>query len=544
MISAERSYDVVILGSGIAGLAGALAAHEFGLQSVILEKAASIGGATVHSYGLIWVGQNHLAQAAGCSDSRDEVLAYMRFLGGGNVDDDRLTAFVDWSPEAMRFFERCGVRFRVVRGVTDHYYDRAPGSHAFGRSVETDLISGFELGDWRERVAVPHDVPCFVTAEEQIAWGGVNSAPHWNAALVQQRNRQDMRGKGLGLVCQFLRAVLHRGVTVLTNQNVRRLAVDNGRVTGVILGSGEFIGARNGVVLATGGYGANPEMSWRFEQLPGFAHESSGLMPASLTGDGLVLGAEIGGILHKVENSLRVMLSYTLPPERAGGMATCVYAGIVELCSPHTLLVNKYGHRFADETFFQGIVPQLRLFDPGRHEFPNLPAYLIFDAQYLRKYSFANRPVGAEVPDAVLRAGTLPELAARLGIDGDELEKTVHRFNGFVEAGVDHDFHRGENRWRLASATTGRGGNNSLGTVEQPPFYGIELHPAGGSSVGLLTDASGRVIHQRRYPIPGLYVSGNTAAATEQGIGYQAGLSLAAAMTFSYLAVRHMLDGS
>src|SRR5207248_8248776 len=105
---------------------------------------------------------------------------------------------------------------------------------------------------------------------------------HWNAALVQQRNRQDMRGKGLGLVCQFLRAVLHRGVTVLTNQNVRRLAVDNGRVTGVILGSGEFIGARNGVVLATGGYGANPEMSWRFEQLPGFAHEASGLMPASL----------------------------------------------------------------------------------------------------------------------------------------------------------------------------------------------------------------------------------------------------------------------
>ena len=90
----------------------------------------------------------------------------------------------------------------------------------------------------------------------------------------------------------------------------------------------------------------------------------------------------------------------------------------------------------------------------------------------------------------------------------------------------------------------GEGGNNSLGTVEQPPFYGIELHPAGGSSVGLLTDASGRVIHQRRYPIPGLYVSGNTAAATEQGIGYQAGLSLAAAMTFSYLAVRHMLDGS
>ena len=107
-------------------------------------------------------------------------------------------------------------------------------------------------------------------------------------------------------------------------------------------------------------------------------------------------------------------------------------------------------------------------------------------------------------------------------------------------SGVDEDFHRGEHQWKLASRPR-QPGNGSLGTVEKPPFYGIELHPASGSSAGLLTDAHARVIHQRRRPIPGLYASGNAAAATEQGIGYQAGLSLAAAMTFSYLAVRHML---
>ena len=99
---------------------------------------------------------------------------------------------------------------------------------------------------------------------------------------------------------------------------------------------------------------------------------------------------------------------------------------------------------------------------------------------------------------------------------------------------------RGEHQWKLVSRPK-HPGNGSLGTVEKPPFYGIELHPAGGSSAGLLTDVHARVIHQRRRPIPGLYASGNAAAATEQGIGYQAGLSLAAAMTFSYLAARHML---
>jgi 3-oxosteroid 1-dehydrogenase len=121
------------------------------------------------------------------------------------------------------------------------------------------------------------------------------------------------------------------------------------------------------------------------------------------------------------------------------------------------------------------------------------------------------------------------------------LQQTVSRFNGFVASGVDEDFRRGEHQWKLASRPQ-QAGNCSLGTVERPPFYGIELHPAGGSSVGLLTDAHARVIHHRRQAIPGLYASGNAAAATEQGVGYQAGLSLAAAMTFSVLAVRHMLS--
>jgi hypothetical protein len=238
-------------------------------------------------------------------------------------------------------------------------------------------------------------------------------------------------------------------VTVLTDQQVERLAVENHRVTGVVMRSGETINTRKGVILATGGYGANQEMSRKFEQLPGFAQEASGLAPTSLTGDGLVLGAEIGGVLHKIQNSLRVMLSYSIPPEMPGEMPTCVHAGIVELCSPHTIVVNRYGRRFADETFFQGIVPQLRWFDPVRHEYPNLPAYLLFDAQYLKKYSFANQPVGSEVPKSVPRGGSLPELAAKLVIDHEQLEKTVRRFNGFVRNGADDDFHRGESQWRL-----------------------------------------------------------------------------------------------
>ena len=165
------AWDVVILGSGIAGLAAALAAHELGLRPVVLEKASTLGGGTINSYGLIWVGQNHLAQAADYSDTRDEVIAYLQFLGGGSLDDGRMSTLVDRSPEALKFFERCGVRFHIVRGLTDHYYGKSPGSRAVGRSLEVDLISGFDLGERRERVPPPEDVPCFVTAEERNRMG-------------------------------------------------------------------------------------------------------------------------------------------------------------------------------------------------------------------------------------------------------------------------------------------------------------------------------------------------------------------------------------
>ena len=93
----------------------------------------------------------------------------MRFRGGGCREDAR---FVDRSPEVLKFFERCGVRFGIIGGLTDHYYGKSPSSHAVGRSLE--VVLGFNLGDWRERLPAPDDVPSFVTAEEQIASGGIN----------------------------------------------------------------------------------------------------------------------------------------------------------------------------------------------------------------------------------------------------------------------------------------------------------------------------------------------------------------------------------
>src|SRR4029077_12876288 len=131
--------------------------------------------------------------------------------------------------------------------------------------------------------------------------GGINNFSNWDQAIVRERKAQDMRGKGLGLICHFLKALRERGVPVLTGQPADALVVEDGRVAGVCMKDGTRIGARKGVIVATGAYSANARMSFEFEQLPGIDQEPDSLSLASLTGDGLVMGAEIGGVLHKIE---------------------------------------------------------------------------------------------------------------------------------------------------------------------------------------------------------------------------------------------------
>jgi len=535
-----ETFDVIVLGSGIAGLAAALAAHEQGLRPLLLEKANLIGGTTSDSYGLIWVGGNHLMRRAGEIDTREDIVRYMTFLGGGELAEDRMLALVDRSPEVLAYYETCGIPFRKMGGIVDHYLGVAAGARGPGRTLEAELISGIELGAWRDKVRTPKDAPYFVTAEEQYAWGGINRYSTWDRDLVRKRRDQDMRGKGVGLVTHFVKALLARGVPIRLGAAVRDLTVEGDRVTGVRMADGTELKAQKGVVLATGGYEWNADLMADFDPIPGLQP----LSPRSSTGDGLIMGAEIGAAIRRIQNNLSLMLGFYLVPDEPSHAPIQCMAGISEMCSPHTLVVNKAGQRFADESYFQSVVPALRKFDTLRHAYANLPCFLIFDQQFAKSYSLAHLPVGAAVPASVARDDTIPGLAAKLGIDTIGLGRTVERFNGFAATGTDEDFQRGALRWRLADRSAEGRKNTTLGALDQPPFCGLELRPSlGTTSAGLLTNAHGQVLHQRRHPIAGLYASGVVAARNEIGAGYQAGINLASGMTFSYLAVKHMQQG-
>ena len=521
------SHDVIVLGGGCAGLATGIAAAVLGLDVLVLEAAPQLGGGTANASGFLWVGANHLHAAAGGNDTPEAVRQYLTYVAAGGADPARLEAFATQAPEALRFFIAAGIPFRLAPRI-DHY-GMAPGAMAGGRILDTPPIDASVLDAWAERVAVPAGPLHRLGGAEAVRLGGANSQAAWDAALVLAREAPGRRGAGAGLVTWLVGTALAHGVRLRVATPAARLVQEAGRVTGVVTAGGEVLRARRGVVLACGGYESNPELVDRFEALPGW----QSMFPPSLRGDGLVMAQEIGAAVHVIGNNLSIFLGFRNPEEAPD---LCRLSGTQELVAPHTMVVNRQGRRFADESFFQAVAPHLRAFDPARGERPNLPAFLVFDAQYGAGQSFAGRPPGAPIPDWVPRADTLAGLAALLGIDPAGLVATAARFSADARAGHDSEQRRGETPWglaRLAPAAT-------LGSVEQAPFYGVELHPTALASAGLLADATARVLHVRGQPITGLYAVGNAAARTETGAGYQTGYSLASGLTFGLLAARDM----
>jgi 3-oxosteroid 1-dehydrogenase len=536
------SYDVVVAGSGVAGVSAALAAAELGLTVALLEKDTQLGGGTALSYGGIWVGCNHVARAAGIPDSRAAVLDYMRFVAGGAADDELMAAFIDQAPIAIEFFARCGIEFQLTRGLADHYYPVAPGSTADGRSIEPVPISTRVLGSWGACIRDSFIDPRILTVEEFVTWGGVVNYNNWDHARVAERRRKEIKANGPALIIHFMRALLARGVAIFLDAPVERLALNGAEVTGVQVRGGYVVGARRGVVLATGGWEGDATLAREFEGMP----DGCSPFPQAVNGDGWRLASAAGASTALIRNNLAIMLGFHVPAE-AEGEPEFRLAQIMECQCPHTIIVNAQGERFSDESYFQDTVEALRRYDIWARRHPNSPSYLIFDQQYVDGFSFCGAPPGTAPPQWVVRGDSLAELAGRLAISADGLKRSIARFNDFARAGVDADFHRGEKKWSLADRAVIKGGNPAnrrLGPLTQPPFYGVQLCPGiFVSSGGVRANRHGQAVDGQGNGIAGLYAIGNTAAHLEYGIGYQAGYSLASGMTFGYLAARHMVEG-
>lgn len=358
-------------------------------------------------------------------------------------------------------------------------------------------------------------------------------------ALFGERQDADLLTMGPGLVAAYLHAALGSGADVRVEARVAELLVDDGRVRGVRTADGVEHRSHH-VVLATGGYGWSPEAA-DLEGLPDLVEAG----PPTIRGDHLALVEPLGAALVRGGGPQFSMGAQVRPDDVHPGTDVPLHRQLFDVMGlPHTLVVNRAGQRFGDESYYVGINAALARWSAADKAWENVPCWLVVDEQFRRKYPLASLPAGADYPDTIVHADDLPGLAGLLGIDPDTLVATVTAFNDGAERGEDPLFGRGRLpfvRRRYGDAT--HLPNPNLGPVSEPPFHALPLRPLGTGmcTFGLLTDEHARVRRRSGGHVPGLYATGNAAATTEFR-GYVTGYANTRNIAMAHRAVVHLTD--
>jgi len=551
--------DMLVVGSGAGALCAALTGAEAGLDVLVLEKEHHFGGASARSGGGLWIPGNRYAREAGIDDSREAAMTYLEHEAGPLFDRQRIEAFLDNGPHMVDFVtSHSPVRFVMLRGVSD-YHPHHPGGVAEGRAIMARSGDARILGQELARLRPPLKASTFLGMQV-----GIEDFVHYNAAgrslksalyvaRLIARSRIDMLfhgrsmrlASGNALVGGLAAACFARGVRLLTDAPVRSLTADAGRASGAIAEIGGRmveVTARKGVLLATGGF---PHDSRRRAELfpSGAARpEVWGLMPYGNSGDGLRMGEALGGVVEERMKS-PVALSPAMRIDTREGELTC-FPLFSTRGNPGKIAVKRDGRRFVDEaSSYHDFARGLLAASEGEQE---AVAYVISDHRSLRRYGlgavFPVLPIRRHLRSGhLIRGKTIGELAERAGIEPHALESTVAEFNRNARRGVDPDFGRGTNAYDLWAGDPVHKPNPCLGPLEHGPFYAVRVFAGSvGTFSGLVSNASAQVLRADGSPIAGLYAAGNDLASITGGDYIGGGCTIGPAMTFGYIAARHM----
>ncbi|WP_067517386.1 3-oxosteroid 1-dehydrogenase [Nocardia uniformis] len=549
-VSNVRSYDVVVVGSGAAGMTAALTAAHNGLRAVIIEKAAHYGGSTARSGGGVWIPGNKALKAAGRPDDREEARTYLHSIIGDVVPKDRIDTYIDRGAEAFDFvLDHSPLQMKWVPGYSD-YYPEAPGGKPEGRSCEPKPFNAKILGEERFNLEPPYAKAPLNVVVMQADFVRLNLIKRHPKGIMRAMrvgartylakwSGKHIVGMGQAIIAAMRKGLLDANVPVLLNTPMTKLIIENGVVTGVealVDGKPVTFTARQGVVLGSGGFEQNAEMRTKYQRQPITTEWTTGAK--ANTGDGIVAGMEAGGDVGFMEDA------WWGPTIFKGGRP---WFALAERNLPGTIMVNADGKRFGNESApYVEAVHTMYGGEYGQGEGPgeNIPSWLVFDQRYRNRYIFAGLQPGLRIPsrwmenDLIVKADTLEELAAKIGVPVENLTATVRRFNTFAETGKDEDYGRGDSHYDRYYGDPTVKPNPCLAGLVQGPFYAAKMVPGDlGTKGGLVADTSGRVLREDGTVIEGLYASGNCATPVMGHTYAGPGATIGPAITFGYLAV-------
>lgn len=531
--------DLIVVGSGAAGMAAALSGVKHGLDVVVLEAADTFGGTTAVSGGVIWAPNHHHMHACGIEDDLETAVGYVKRVSKGKSTEKMIRAWLENTTRVVQELEEILCEAFLPLPTYPDYQPELPGGKSGGRSLDNALFNTHDLGAWRDRLRknpITGRVP--MTIGEAMEWGVFSKPFDYPYKKVGQRAKDGIVHGGAALIGRALQRALAQGVTFVHSARVTDLITDNDRVQGVqFTYADQTISLRaRAVVLASGGFDWNPDHHASF--LPSI--DSHPAAPPTLRGDALTMTQKLGVALCNMSEAWWAPV-VKIPGETYDD-APLYRSEFSVRCLPHSIIVNKHGRRFVNEALnYNDVVKPFLHVDPVRYEAQNEPAWLIVDAHYLQKYVFVTAVPGRPLPDYIVQANSLDALAQRCGIDVDGLREEVAKFNGFVAAGKDEDFHRGEGAFERFYGDPTYQANPNLGVLNQAPFCAVPIFRGCiGTKGGPKTTVHGQVLRVDHTPIEGLYAAGN-AMGSPAGAGYPgAGSTIGIALTFGWLAAEHV----
>ncbi len=539
-------YDVVVIGAGAAGMSAALFAAIRGAKTLLVEKTAFVGGTSAFSAGSLWIPNTR--HAGGAADSPDNVERYLQQIVGNRADGSLRASFLKAGPEAVEILERDSeVKLRAYARHPD-YRSELDGAALAGRALEPLPFDGRLLGDafallrpplseftllggmMVDRTDIGHllssttSLKSFVHSARLLARHGRDRLSHGRGTRLVMGN---------ALVGRLLYSLIRRDVDILTGASLEKIAREaDGPVTGVVLTSGEVsrdIAISRGLVLAGGGFNRHRERRAAL----GTHEEWSSVAPGS-NGDAQDRAIAIGARLSDRDLSAAFWAPASIR-RRADGSNAVFPHFVLDRGKPGTLVVDSNGRRFVNEAISYHQFALEMLANPDTA----IPAFLVADAVALRKYGLGMvRPGGwgtkVALADGYLVSGeTIEQLAQRLNIDAANLCASVEKMNDHARIGRDDEFGRGGTAYQNHNGDAAAGhANPNLGPVTTAPFYPSDI----GTSAGLVTDNTARVLDSAYRPIARLYACGNDMQSVMGGTYPGPGITLGPALAFAYLA--------
>ena len=552
--------DLLVIGSGAAGLSAAITARRHGLDVIVVEKEPQLGGATAVSGGWLSIPDNHLAAEAGMADNAQAARRYLQHEATTAFDPERVDAFIENGRRMVEFFQR-ETEVRLTAGARfPDYHPDAPGGSQGGRSIVTEAFDARALGENLAKLRRPlrettfiglnigsgSEVNHFFNATRSIR-SAVYVASRIAAHLLDMlRYGRGMRlANGNALAARLAKSAFDLGVQVWLSTPAVRLQRDNGAVCGAVVRTTEGdvrIAARRGVVLACGGF--SHDVARRKQLFPhaptGAEHNSPS--PSGIAGDGLRLGEAVGGAIETRLPNAAAWMPVSVVRYRDG--STGVFPHVIDRAKPGVIAVTRQGRRFVNEACpYHDFVQAMVAANAGEAE---VTAFLVCDRRTIRRYGLGcvkpfPLPLKPHLDFGYLLTGrTLIDLAQRAGIDPAGLEATVNAYNPPASEGRDPQFGKGSTAYNKFQGDPRHGPNPCLAPLVQPPFYAVRIGPGDIGTVRRPEDRPLRTSFDgRRHADHRVYAAGNDMASMMGGSYPGAGINLGPAMTFGYIVGRH-----